>query len=115
MRFVIQEHHTDPLHWDLMLEREGVLRTWSLAAPPPEGPFEIDALQHFDHRILYLEYEGAVSGNRGRVRIWDRGYFEASWGEKRILLSLSGMRLTGAFDLEFLKSGHRSAWVFRRS
>jgi len=32
-RFVILEHDRDGIHWDLMLERGEVLRTWAIDAP----------------------------------------------------------------------------------
>lgn len=113
-RFVIQEHRTTPLHWDLMLEKDGVLKTWSLASrPPAAGPFAIPALQHFDHRLLYLTHEGEISGGRGTVRIVERGTYAAEWGDRRIALTLSGERLKGAFLLEFAKEGQRPEWILR--
>ena len=33
-QFVILRHDFPELHWDLMLEEEGVLKTWRLNAPP---------------------------------------------------------------------------------
>src|SRR5262245_44157065 len=72
-RFVILEH--DPLlHWDLMLERDGVLRTWRLAESPGDST-AVAAGVSFDHRLVYLDYEGPISGNRGVVRQWDRGTY----------------------------------------
>jgi hypothetical protein len=72
-RFVILEHDHPHLHWDLMLEVDGALRTWRLPAPPCDGPREATALG--DHRLAYLDYEGPVSGNRGTVKRWDAGTY----------------------------------------
>src|SRR6266481_8830595 len=73
-RFVILIHDYPELHWDFMLEKEAVLRTWRLARQPSEaGP--IDAVPLADHRLAYVDYEGPVSGNRGSVRRFDRGEF----------------------------------------
>ena len=79
-RFVILRHEgRDPeqpsVHWDLMLESGGILRTWALAALPAAGE-PITAEQLPDHRLHYLDYEGPLSGNRGSVTRWDHGSFE---------------------------------------
>src|SRR5579872_1900952 len=99
-RFAILEHDHPVLHWDLMLEAGEVLWTWRLAAPPQAGVVG-EATRTFDHRPLYLEYEGPVSGNRGRVVGWDRGVF--AWearDEGRIVVRLDGGRLRGLLQLE---------------
>src|SRR5262249_39383059 len=79
-RFVVLEHDYPQLHWDLMLESGNVLRTWRLAAPPGKGA-AIRAWYLAEHRKMYLDYEGPVSGNRGRVSRWDSGVY--SWSENR--------------------------------
>src|SRR5436190_23941819 len=74
LRFVIQEHDHPILHWDFMLECDGVLRTWRLPAPPTTG--DMIAEQIGDHRLAYLVYEGPVSGGRGTVKCWDCGTYQ---------------------------------------
>jgi hypothetical protein len=59
----------------VILEAEGVLRTWRLAAPLTPG-VDIPAEPIGAHRLHYLDYEGPVSGNRGSVKRWDWGTFE---------------------------------------
>lgn len=113
-RFTVSEHATTPLHWDLFLERDGVLRTWSLPAAPGAGPVDLEALEHFDHRLAYLDYEGEVSGGRGTVKRLDTGTYEAEWGERAIRLRLTGAILDGEFALEFCNPGPRPVWRFRR-
>jgi hypothetical protein len=101
-RFVILEHDYPALHWDLMLEAGGVLQTWRLANPPAPGSNSIAATALGDHRILYLDYEGPVSGNRGIVKRWDAGIFEeepASIPTARRLV-LRGTRVIGRVCLE---------------
>jgi hypothetical protein len=83
-RFVILRHETPPgyaraTHWDLMLECAGVLRTWALPEPPSPD-CELVAEELPDHRLAYLDYEGDVSGNRGRVTRWDAGTYEVLCG-----------------------------------
>ncbi len=109
-RFVILEHDHPILHWDLMLEQEGVLRTWRLAEPPA-GMSPVAAEPSFDHRLVYLDYEGPVSGNRGVVRRWDHGTYALLDEKDGLTLRLDGERLSGVFAL--LQSG-QAGWTFQR-
>lgn len=93
-RFAILTHDHPFFHWDLLLEAGEVAWTWRLLDEP--GPNrEIRAERIGDHRLLYLNYEGPVSGDRGRVARWDAGTYriiEESHDELK--LSLSGQRAT---------------------
>ena len=67
MRYVVL-HHTGWIedHFDLMLEvdADGPLQTWRLDGfPAAESITPLPA-----HRRAYLDYEGPVSNNRGRVK-----------------------------------------------
>ena len=108
-RYVILEHDHPELHWDFMLEAGERLRTWRLAAHPRPGQ-RVAAAPSFDHRLLYLDYEGPVSGDRGTVKRWDAGEYEADEDDMASLrLDFRGRRLTGAARLE-QRDGER--WVF---
>lgn len=99
-RYVILEHDHPSLHWDFMLEANGVLRTWRLLLPPTPGE-RVPATPSFDHRLHYLDYEGPVGNDRGTVRRWDAGVFE--WledGPERVVVRLEGLRLQGTAGLE---------------
>ena len=99
-RYVILEHDHPGLHWDLMLEAGDVLRTWRLTAPPQPGKV-VPATATLDHRRRYLDYEGPVSGNRGRVVRWDRGTF--CWQKTEsdhLAVELNGVRLQGTMVLD---------------
>ena len=63
------------LHWDLMLEQAGVLRTWALSEEPRIGS-TIQGLLLDDHRLAYLEFEGEVTGGRGIVTAWMKGTYK---------------------------------------
>jgi hypothetical protein len=70
-RFVILHHETPPgyvrpSHVDLMLEWGQSLRTWALTEWPDSGA-AIAAEELAPHRREYLDYEGEVSADRGRV------------------------------------------------
>jgi hypothetical protein len=98
-RFVILEHDHPVLHWDLLLEAGPVLRGWRLLDLPRPG-VAIAAEATFNHRLIYLDYEGPVSGNRGTVRRWDVGTYEVE-GDSADELSfrLNGGRLAGTARL----------------
>jgi hypothetical protein len=98
-RFVVLEHDHPFRHWDLMLEAGEALRTWRLAAPPGPGVVT-EATPLGDHRRLYLDYEGPVSGDRGRVSRWDQGTFGWECDEGgRVVVRLDGDRLRGVLRL----------------
>lgn len=74
-RFVILHHDWPSPHWDLLLEHGPVLKAWRLLAEPGVGR-AVPAEANFDHRLLYLDYEGPISGARGTVTRWDAGTYE---------------------------------------
>jgi DNA polymerase ligase (LigD)-like protein len=99
-RFVILEHDHPALHWDLMLETGAVLRTWRLEAPPePDTAVRAEPLT--DHRLLYLDYEGPISGGRGAVRRWDAGsYHGLAERDGTTEFHLEGTKVRGRCSLE---------------
>ncbi len=112
-RFVILEHDHPHVHWDLMLEAGATLRTWRLSQPPSLG--EIIAAESLgDHRTMYLDYEGPVSGNRGKVRRWDLGAFEGQLPAviqetEQLKLMFRGQRLAGIVSMQALAG---TSWSF---
>ena len=114
-RFVVLHHQTlpedeRPTHWDFMLGAGDVLRAWALETEPL-GDSQIAAAELADHRPLYLDYEGEISGGRGRVARWDGGEYELL-EESADLLSLRvrGNRLQGRIDIRRTEG---ASWVWR--
>jgi len=68
-RFTILEHDHPFLHWDLLLDNGETLTTWRLQQRPCSDEW-IAAERLPDHRRIYLDYEGPVSGDRGVVSQW---------------------------------------------
>ncbi len=99
-RFVVLRHETPPnyprgLHWDFMVEVDGALRTWALAREPVADT-AIEAEELPAHRLEYLEFEGAVSGDRGTVVRWDQGTCAVLRDDADHLeLKMHGQRLRG--------------------
>jgi hypothetical protein len=109
-RFVILEHDHPSRHWDFMLEAGASLRAWRLAALPRFGD-SISAEPSFNHRLLYLDFEGPLTGGRGRVSRWDAGEFE--WQidtADRLVVDLVGQRIAGTASIERLMDDSR--WLF---
>jgi len=94
-RYSILAHNHPSPHWDLFLESGTVLRAWRLLEPLGPG-VAVPAEAIGDHRPLYLDYEGPVSGNRGTVTRVDAGTFswEVDSGE-RLAVRLAGNRFAG--------------------
>ncbi len=99
-RFVLLDHDFPQPHQDLMLEVEGGLWTWRLTEEPRPGVLQ-QAQRLPDHRLLYLDYEGPVSGNRGTVGRRDFG--TCTWISRkndRVVVRLAGQRLIGLMTLQ---------------
>ena len=111
-RFVILVHDHPHLHWDLMWEEpsQEKLRTWRLEQPPTEGIL-VAATPLGDHRRIYLDYEGPVSGNRGEVKRWDSGDADVlSHDEGQIELRLLGTKIHG---IAVLAKTQAAEWTLR--
>ncbi len=97
-RFVILEHDWPERHWDLMLEAGTALRTWRLSAPLAPGA-DVGAQAIGDHRLLYLDFEGPVSGNRGCVKRWDWGEFDWRTEGDPLVVVLAGRICKGTLEI----------------
>jgi hypothetical protein len=111
-RFVILTHDHPSPHWDLMLEAGDRLRTWRLLEEPAPDTW-VPAEPLPDHRLLYLDYEGPVSGDRGHVARWDCGVFEAVHDDdKGLCIVLHGARLQVRADLRLDHPADDLVWEF---
>src|SRR5262249_17997154 len=104
-RFSILAHDHPSPHWDLFLESGDVLRSWRLLAPLAAGA-AVPAEPTGDHRLLYLVYEGPVSGDRGSVTRVDGGPF--IWetdSPEHVVVGVAGTRFTGRLTLFYGPDG----------
>jgi bifunctional non-homologous end joining protein LigD len=116
--FVVQEHHASSLHWDLRLERDGVLKSWAVPKGPPEtGGVRRLAVQTEDHPLEYAGFEGEIPQGEyggGTVSVWDRGEYEAEkWRKGEIIVRLVGGRLKGRYCMIELR-GQPGNWLLFR-
>ena len=103
-RFVIQEHHARSLHWDLRLERDGVLVSWALPKGLPEAPDHNHLAVHTeDHPLEYATFEGEIPQGEyggGRMLIWDKGHYDVEkWTDREVKFVLHGSTVSGSYVL----------------
>src|SRR3954469_17439190 len=117
-------------HWDFMLESGDLLRTWRLMqlrrlwkaahdqtvaqfrnCPALAENDAIYATQLGNHRLAYLDYEGDVSGGRGRViRVAAGTYAYGSEVVLQIKCKLEGDLIDGYVLLE-RTTAHEESWM----
>ena len=98
-RFAILEHHWQGIHWDVLLECGPTLRTWSVDEPIVVGR-PIPARARADHRLIYLDYEGPIDGDRGHVHRVAAGiYSPRVWKPDHVEVELIGEPFRGQLEL----------------
>jgi len=103
-RFVVQEHHARRLHWDVRLERDGVLASWAVPKGPPTSASQNRlAVRTEDHPLEYLDFHGVIPKGEyggGEMTIWDTGTYETEkWREDEVIVRFHGATLTGRYAL----------------
>jgi bifunctional non-homologous end joining protein LigD len=102
--FVIQKHDATRLHYDLRLERDGVLVSWAVPRGLPLRPGDKRlAVRTEDHPLEYGSFEGWIPKGHygaGEVRIFDNGTYEApEWKDDKVTFRLEGSRHRGEYHL----------------
>jgi bifunctional non-homologous end joining protein LigD len=115
-RFVIQEHHARSLHWDLRLERDGVLVSWALPKGLPDTPKQNHLAVHTeDHPLEYATFEGEIPQGEyggGKMTIWDRGHYDTEkWTDSEVKFALNGSKVSDSFVLFQTKDRN---WMIHR-
>jgi bifunctional non-homologous end joining protein LigD len=100
--FVVQEHHATALHWDVRLERDGVLVSWAVPKGLPLDPKTNHlAKQTEDHPLAYATFAGTIPQGEyggGTVAIWDAGTYELEkWRPDEVKVVLHGTRVRGRY------------------
>lgn len=119
--FVIQEHHARRLHYDVRLERDGVLVSWAVPKGLPREPGTMRLAVHTeDHPMEYAQFEGDIPAGEygaGHMSIWDRGRYETlKWQDDEVEVVFHGERVDGPYI--FFRTTSRDAkkdeWLVRR-
>ena len=120
--FVVHRHEARRLHYDLRLERGGVLLSWAV----PKG-FSYDpadkhlAVRTEDHPLEYEHFSGVIPKGEygaGTMTIWDRGRVEFLNGADgpetgEVKLKLFGRRLRGEWHLVKTQQGPDTWLIFK--
>lgn len=115
-RFVLHEHFARHHHFDLRLEREGVLKSWAVPKGLPEkaGDRRL-AIAVEDHPPAYIGFEGTIPSGEygaGDVKIADVGtYTTVTWTGKKIEVALAGSRFSGTYVLVPFARAGRGQWL----
>jgi bifunctional non-homologous end joining protein LigD len=114
--FVVQEHNASHLHYDLRLEKDGVLKSWAVPKGiPQKSGMKRLAIQTEDHPLDYAKFEGTIPKGQygaGTVKIWDNGeYTTKNWEENKIEFDLKGKKLDGNYVLVHFKRGGEKNWL----
>jgi len=114
--FVVQEHDARRLHFDLRLERMGVLKSWAV---PKSIPLDVGekrlAVETEDHPLAYGSFEGVIPAGQygaGTVKIWDKGSYQLkTWENDKIEFTLNGQKLQGRYVLARFKKAGEKEWL----
>jgi bifunctional non-homologous end joining protein LigD len=115
-RFVVHQHHARSLHWDLRLERDGVLACWAVPRGLPRDPARNHLAVHTeDHPLEYLDFAGTIPAGEyggGKMLVYDTGTYETEkWRDREVMITLHGTKVTGRY---VLFQTHGKDWMIHR-
>jgi DNA ligase D-like protein (predicted ligase)/DNA ligase D-like protein (predicted 3'-phosphoesterase) len=117
--FVVQEHDASHLHYDLRLEKNGVLQSWAIPKGiPQQSGIKRLAIKTEDHPLEYADFQGTIPKEQyggGTVKIWDKGNHEIKlWEENKIEFILKGKKIDGPYVLVRLKKAGKNNWLLMK-
>lgn len=114
--FVIHRHHASRLHYDLRLEKDGVLKSWAVpkGLPPRPGVKRL-AVATEDHPLEYLNFEGAIpKGEYGGGQMWAyaTGKYQITKEKKNgFYFRLNSRELNAEYRVHLMKENQ---WLLER-
>ena len=114
--FVVHRHHASRLHYDLRLEKDGVLKSWAVpkGLPPHPGVKRL-AVQTEDHPMEYLTFDGKIpKGQYGAGEMWvyALGKYQVTKDKKDgFYFRLSSKEITGEYRIHKTKD---KDWLLER-
>jgi len=123
-RFVVHKHDASRLHYDVRLEMDGALVSWSVPKGPSYDPAQKRlAIQTEDHPLEYGNFEGRIPDGEygaGDSLIWDRGTYEVlppgtpseQLKKGHLRVRFHGQKLDGEWHLvRTTGQGPKSQWL----
>lgn len=104
LRYVIHEHYARSHHFDLRLERDGVLVSWAVPKGMPTDPSRNRlAVRVEDHDLDHIDFVDPTPVGAGEAiakSIWDQGvYRTVKWEPNKVVVDLIGERLDARFAI----------------
>ncbi|WOF17230.1 ATP-dependent DNA ligase [Methanoplanus sp. FWC-SCC4] len=120
LRFVVHDHHSKNHHYDLRLEKDGILKCWAVPKGVPEIPGEKHlSIDSGDHELSALTFSGIIPAGEygaGEILIDDSGTYESlSWDEKKIEFFLHGEKYRGKYVLVRFKRAGEGNWLLMKA
>jgi bifunctional non-homologous end joining protein LigD len=115
--FVLHRHHATRLHYDLRLEKEGVLKSWAVpkGLPPRPGIMRL-AVATEDHPLDYVNFEGTIPKGQyggGQIWIYARGKYEITMAKKNgFHFRLEGNGISAEYRMHCTKE---KEWLLERA
>ena len=120
--FVVQRHSARALHYDLRLERDGVLLSWALPRGVPLRAGERSLAVHVeDHPLDYADFEGEIpageyGGGRSRCGIAAPTSLQRERPDGTLTVILHGRKLQGEWALVPAHlGGEKRNWLIVRA
>lgn len=104
-RFVIHEHYATTHHFDLRLERDGMLWSWAVPKGMPTDPGRNRlAIRVEDHDLDHIDFVDPtpVPDVAGAIRksIWDHGTYEiVKFEDRKLVVDVHGERLDDRYAI----------------
>lgn len=115
-KFVVHRHHASRLHYDLRLEKDGVLKSWAVpkGLPPYPGVKRL-AVQTEDHPMEYLTFDGKIPKGQygaGEMWIYALGKYQITKDKKDgFYFRLNSKEITGEYRIHKMKE---KEWLLER-
>lgn len=118
--FVIQHHISSLDHYDIRLERNGVLVSWATRKLPDLINNKVKKIAIFkqpDHELEWSNFQGEIKDGygKGTVSIYDNGKYDTIKWADHIIINFHGKILNGTYVLIPTQYGKEQWLMFKYS